>query len=245
MKFPNHKFLAAALTLATLFAGTKAASAGVLYTYTGTAATDGAGGVPLSAQANITVNASTLQITLINKTANSVSASDLLTGFSYGGSTGNMTTDITGRSATQVDVGILSPSKVGVFVGTSFTDWSFNSGKLVFNPNAMDGILGPNDTTYNVAGSFYGNPYWSYVNSSIDNNAGHNPFLYQQATFTINKPAGFPTTDAGIKAMAVDFFFNTQATTDVRGSFSPVPEPASLSLLGLGAGGLLLRRRRR
>lgn len=75
-------------------------------------------------------------------------------------------------------------------------------------------------------------------NGSIDGNGPHNPFVNGTATFTLT---GIPV---GTTISNVSFSFGTTAGDNV-GAVSPVPEPASMTLFGIGllALGAKLRRR--
>ena len=86
-------------------------------------------------------------------------------------------------------------------------------------------IIGPPDSNGN----------YSTVNSSIYANGPHNPFIQNQATFTINAPGLLA--DATISNVQIGF--GTAPGNNLR----TVPEPGSLALLAIGALALALRRK--
>ena len=80
---------------------------------------------------------------------------------------------------------------------------------------------------------------YNSANGSIAGNRPHNAFIDQTARFVLNVPISEST-----RISEVIFSFGTGSGQNVTGT-QPVPEPASLMLLGTGLGWLVLRPRNR
>lgn len=217
---------------ATLAVGASA-NAGVIYTTSGTSAS-----YAVTATADITLGNGTINIVLTNTTPFTHDAGQLLTDFHLTINDFSSTPSLTSSLAIPRTV-----ASNGSFVDGALTstNWggNYNAGShtetLVFNGSgAKYAILGPDS-----GGDYSG------ANGSITVSPGHNPFAAEQVTFTLNAPG--VTANSAIQD--VQFSWNTGLSYLTPGTPIPnsgdTPEPASLGLLGLGAVGLLARRRRR
>jgi hypothetical protein len=181
----------------------------------------------VSAKATIDLTGGDLTITLQNTTPITLGPPQLLTGFDF-------TLLVNGTALTNLQLTAANaPATLNVLADGSVQNlgsknllspptWSLNSGTvnfLNFNPNAEYGIIGP-ATGGNYAGA----------NGGIKDNAGHNPFIDQIASYKIELPGG-AAIPSNIEFANVGFYFGTTFET-----FVPVPEPTSAMIFGLGLG---------
>jgi hypothetical protein len=191
-----------------------------------------ADGHPVSAIADFILNdaTDTVSVKLNNTTTTTLDAGELFTGldFTISGLTPTLTSD-TGIQRT-VDA-------AGAFVDTgsaqnlSWSVASLGSGvyQINFTPGANDGIIGPP-----TAGSY------AAANGSIKGNAGHNPFAAEEAEFELSVPGLGP--DSIVELLVFRYGTTLQPAT---GTITPMPEPASLALAGIGLVAMAAQRRRR
>jgi hypothetical protein len=198
----------------------------VLFTASDNSATADITASPNGSDTNVTIVLS--NITAPTSTA---SAGNLLTGLNFTGVDGM---SLTSQTATQ-EFNFSSQKLGSVDNGGPFDPtWAIVSGTgLYFNGFGTGGkpIIGPaaSDTTY--------------ANANPSLTAGpHGAYEYKTATYVLLAPGVFdPNALTG-----VNFLFNTDGGTVIPGTPGTgggIPEPASLSLLGLGAVALLTRRR--
>jgi hypothetical protein len=98
-----------------------------------------------------------------------------------------------------------------------------------------------------IIGGPNGSNLYASAGGSIAGNSAHNPFLSSGTTFNLNVPG----VTAASTITAAQFSFGTTAGVTVNGtdggggSGDVIPEPGSLTLIGLGAAALGLFRFRR
>jgi hypothetical protein len=199
------------------------------------------GGRPVSAQADFTfgtgANANQISITLTNLLANPTDVSQLISDLFFTLSNNATTTGSTG-SGTGVNI---ASNGTASSAGSLTTVWTTTntSANTIHLDDLGAGASGPANLIIGPAGP--GGVYTN-ANGSIAGNSAHNPFLANSANFVVSFSAPLPT---GTTVTGATFSFGTTAGQNVPGQpLTPVPEPATMTLLAGTAAGLFFLRRK-
>ena len=203
----------------------------------------------LNATADFQVSANSMVITLTNLQSNITSVGQNISWLWFTVNNGQAildlsraTTDILGTGnpgsgnlitisqGGVVSTGALTGYQLGPQGISSQQHWSAGQGATQFYLSDLNGGGAPDQTIIGPANS---NGNYSATSSTLKNsiygNTSHNPFIQNQATFTVNAPGLLAT--------------STISNVQIGFGTKPVPEPGSLALLGIGALALAFRRR--
>lgn len=189
--------------------------------------------------------AGTVSVTLDNTTSETYAAGDLMQGVSFNIATGAGSlssakfSSVSGNLINVASNGSYSTAGAATLTGangvTGSSAWQLAStaSSLTLKTSSADTVIGsPTGGNYSAA------------NSSIQDNPKHDPFLQDSPTFVLDVPNIIGASNVDVTWATI--YYTTggvQTTTRINGG-TPLPEPAALSLLGLPAIGLLLRKRR-
>jgi hypothetical protein len=200
--------------------------------YTGSSGT-------LNASANFNLTGNTLTVTLTNtSSADVLVPTDVLTGLFF-----NTTHALTPVSAS------LNGSTVYYGTLTNVGDgWGYASGVSAQGKNsaisATGAVSGLGHSNFSGANNMLDGLDYGLLSAGDDSSTGnsgvtgHGPLIKDSAQFTLTAASGFSLDELG---STVVFQYGTSLSdTNFTGSMSPVPEPTSLVLLGIGAAGLVV-----
>ncbi len=213
------------------------------YTFSTTSSATDSVGEPVSAQAIFHITADSMVVTLVNEQKDITSVGQNISSlyftvndcgsiFSLGGSTGNL---VSVGSGGKID----SSSE-----SNSLDHWQSgqSGGQLYLNDLAGGGS--PDQT---IIGPQNGEGDYSTVNHSIYDNAPHNPFVQNEATFTYKFPPGELSENTKISKVTIGFGTQAGCNQSTYLSSARIPAPGSLPLFLIGLIPLLgnsLRKRR-
>jgi hypothetical protein len=203
------------------------------------------GGGPVNASVTFTTGLNSLVIVLDDLQANPTDVAQLLSDLLFTVSDTTLNAgSVTSSSGQQVTIAANGTPVLGATVATGWQVTPLGSGQFHLN-DLCGGCAGPAQL---IIGPPDGLGKYSSANGSIAGNGPHNPFLNQEATFTIGI-TGLTATDS---ITAATFSFGTTAGINVPGvpgcpdcgpgTHGVTPEPASLVLLGSGLLGAGVRR---
>jgi hypothetical protein len=193
------------------------------------------GGQPVDASATFTTGSGVITIILTDLQTNPRSVGQLISDLDFvlsSGATGTLASSSGQEITVEADGSFLLGATV-------VTGWAFNA--TVSGGLQLDVLGTPTGPSHLIIGPPGASGYTN-ANGSIAGNAPHNPFLNQAATFMLDAPG---VTDSTTVTSAI-FSFGTTAGNDVAGTkktVPTVPEPSSLTLLLVGGGALVLRKR--
>jgi len=246
----GRKQLAVFFMVAIAFASGQSAYGGSVLFQTPDGSKTGGGSV--SATALFITNGNSLQIVLTNNTLNTGNIAQVITGIRFtingAATSGNTLNNASGYVAEVIDDGTYSNAKNGSIA----PHWALTYPKNTFNLNTVpgtggqpyDGIIGPGASGSNMSSGSFPN-----ANSSIASSDPHNPLVLTTGTFNLTIGGTFNEKNI----TGVIFQFGTLAGQNtVPGEpgdeiIQEVPEPATLSLAGIGLvgfAGYVYRRRR-
>jgi hypothetical protein len=191
-------------------------------------------GNPVNASATFAADSTTLTITLTNLKADPISVSQNISGLFFTFTNGETTGTLVSSAADFIKI---SKQHSVTANGAGSTGWDLLtdfSGGLKLNLLGSDAV--PAHTIIGPPGM---DGLYDSANGSLAGNRPHNPFIDQTATFILNVPISQET-----RIDEVIFSFGTAPGQDASGT-QPVPEPASLLLIGSGLSWLVLRNRNR
>lgn len=214
------------------------------YVFSTVAGSTDAAGESVSAQASFDISSDSMVVTLVNLQTGIDSVgqniSSVFFSLSNCGSVLSLSPQDLSSSGKEVTVGN------GGYVtssqdNASLTHWQLSSSGDQVSLNDLSGGGSPDQTVIGPSDS--SNDY-SSVNRSIYDNAPHNPFVQNEAKFTVKFPPGL--LGDNVKISDVKIGFGTQSG-DNKNCYARValPEPGTLPLLVIGAAAFGLFRRSR
>jgi PEP-CTERM motif-containing protein len=201
------------------------------------------GGLPVNAAATFDIASGTLDIVLSNLQTNPTSVVQNISDLFFALSTGAATLDSSQGTERTVNQNKTFTDGNSVSTGWRLISATFDGVSgfelCVICSDGVNAGVGPAHT---VIGGPAGDNKYDNANGSIAGNGPHNPFLAESATFHLSVAPDAQVTGA-------TFSFGTTAGSNVPGqcerNCTPVPEPASLVILGSGFIVTLLVARRR
>ncbi len=207
------------------------------YTFSTTSSATDSVGESVSAHATFRITADSVVVTLVNEQKDVVSVGQNISSlyftvnncgsiFSLGGSSGNL-------------VSIGSGGKIDSSSESNSLDhWHSGQSSGQFYLNDLAGGGSPDQT---IIGPQNGEGDYSTVNHSIYDNAPHNPFVQNEATFTYKFPPGELTDSTKISKVTIGFGTQAGCNQTTYLSSSRIPTPGSLPLFLIGLIALLGR----
>ena len=231
------------LGLALLLAAVAAPAFAKFYSYSTLQNATDSNGDPVWAKVTFDVSADSMVVTLINLQPNITSVGQNISSLWFTVNSGSSILSLSSASVTlsgnlvSIDqsgeatpAGTLDNVPLGT-TGTTIEHWSAGQGSTQFYFNDLNGGSQGGTVDQTIIGPPNSSGIYSSVNSSIyggnGNSATHNPFIQNQATFTVNAPGLL----AGANVSNVQIGFGTTTGNNLR----TVPEPGSLALFAIGA----------